>query len=1418
MSGNTTETPQRLRDRLAGHHLLVTGATGFLAKAFLEKLLRSVDTVGSIHLLIRPRPDRASADDRLWRDVLRSHAFDRLRAALGERFTRLCEQKVRVVSGDLSKDRFGLDDDAYEALTKRITLVVNSAATVTFDERIDDAIALNTLGPGRLLRFARDCGNIPFLHVSTCYVCGARSGTIVEDFSAPEVARESLPRLPDTGAFDLDGLIASMRTEADQLCGRLGSNTEACRRELIDAGMRRARTYGWNDTYTFTKWIGEQLLVRDRGDVPLVVFRPAIIESSFEEPMPGWIDGLRMADPLIVAIGRGKLNAFPGRPEIAIDLIPVDFVANAMIATLPVGAGAGKGIAVYQCGSSERHPLTVGELMRALVRAFDKRPMSGDDGRPAQRKRLHLVDRDTFIQQLRSKQRAVSRYKKWLDRFGLAERRIRKLTAIARQIEQVIYFAKIYSPYTHLDCRFCDDALRSVGERLHADDQLEFPFDAAAIDWTDYIVDRHVPGVRSFVLGSSSEPAPRILALDVRDTDAATSRGDVSASHDIYHAFQRTAEQFPGKAALQVQRNGRWLCYSYDQAARAAGTIMRRLVERGLVPGDRIAIYAENGPEWGLCYLAAMRAGLTAVPLDPQLPAEDAWSAIRYAQAKLVASGCGLVESLNDARAEGDPDVVTLESPWIPPPAASRDVAPEAIEVDASAVASILFTSGTTVAPKAVPLTHANLLANATALMEVHDPHASDEFLSVLPMYHAFEFTGGFLVPMLCGATVTYVADMKGSEIRRAMQETGTTVMLVVPRLLRMFHDSIEAGVRSAGPLHRGAFRGLGTLSEWTGRRFGSKLFATVHEQFGGRLRMFVSGGAGLDPELFHAFDRLGFTVYEGYGLTETSPVLTVHRAGDARAASAGLPLPNVEMEIRNPNVEGVGEIWVRGPSVVSGYLDNPEATREVMIDGWFRTGDLGRRDDEGHLYLAGRSKDLIVTGAGKNVYPDEVEARYGELPFTKELCVFGLPSGVGLGDVVHAVVVLDEESSRDLDRSSIEREVREAASAIGDSIPNHQRIAVLHFWNRRLPKTSTLKSKRAAIREMVRQEGASADGAVKAGVKSARAESGDPAAPKDGNHEAWGAIRKILADQTKRSENGIRQDAHLLLDLGIDSIGKIDVLASVETAFDMRIDDEAAARIARASDLLGLVGDREPSGGGGRRMDTWRRFVGGERNGGVDNGRLAPPLVAVRWLARGTVNVLLNTYVRVRARGREHIPDRGAFILAGNHCSHLDAPSVIAALAGRRRVWVAGAEDYFFNNALKRLVFGRLFDTIPFDRHADGIAGLRRCGEALSRGDGLLLFPEGTRSTTGYMREFKVGVAVLAIEHNVPIVPVYIDRTYALMRKGARFVRPGSVTVSFGEAILPPDREATADHYAAFGTLTARVREAVDALGGGDD
>jgi long-chain acyl-CoA synthetase len=523
--------------------------------------------------------------------------------------------------------------------------------------------------------------------------------------------------------------------------------------------------------------------------------------------------------------------------------------------------------------------------------------------------------------------------------------------------------------------------------------------------------------------------------------------------------------------------------------------------------------------------------------------------------------------------------------------------------------------------------------------------------------------------------------------------------------------------------------------------------------------------------------------------------------------------LPNVELDVRNANLEGIGEVWAKGPSIMSGYLDNAEATREVLVDGWLRTGDLGRCDADGFLHLTGRTNDLIVTGAGKNVYPDEVETRYADLPYARELCVFGVPSNDGMGDTVHAVIVVDEPAASGLDRSSIEREIRLAVASIGESLPTHQRIATLHFWDRELPKTSTLKAKRGLIRDLVRSETSTAQTGERPGVGTARAL---PATTTPAHDAALASVQRILAKQSKRSEHSIHPTMHLLLDLGIDSIGKIDVIGTVEAQFGMRIDDPAAAKIARVSDLLHVIGDRKPVGGGLRGTDVFRRLIGGGAARATPTGQPAASLLPARRLARGTVGVLMNSYVRVRPRGRENIPATGAFILAPNHSSHLDAPSILTAVGGRRRVWIAGAKDYFFDTALKRFLFGKLFDTIPFDRQADGVVGLRRCGEALSRGDGLLLFPEGTRSLDGRMQPFKIGVAVLAVEQGVPIVPVRIDHAYELLPKGQRFVRPGVITVTFGQAIHPPSREATSDHYVAFHALTQQIQDAVAALADG--
>jgi long-chain acyl-CoA synthetase len=640
--------------------------------------------------------------------------------------------------------------------------------------------------------------------------------------------------------------------------------------------------------------------------------------------------------------------------------------------------------------------------------------------------------------------------------------------------------------------------------------------------------------------------------------------------------------------------------------------------------------------------------------------------------------------------------------------------------------------------------------------------------------------------------------------------------MLVVPRLLKLFHDSINQQVDASGPFMRAMFHSLHRLSEVSGRRLGRQLFATVHKKFGGRLRLFVSGAAALDAELFHSFQRMGFAVAEGYGLTETSPVLTVNPTGAARAGSAGRPLPNVQLEIRGAGPDGVGELWARGPNVMPGYLNDAESTRTVVENGWFRTGDLCRTDSDGYVYIAGRAKDLIVTEAGKNVYPDEVEVRYRGLPYVSELCVVGVPNDSRTGEAVHAVVVMNGEG----DWKLIEREILSAAENIARHVPSHQRIQTFHFWSGELPKTSTMKAKRAAIRDAIVNGRA---GTVVRRQTEER-EPGPRPATAVTVPENQRFVIETLSRLTHTPEPDIHAESNLLQDLGVDSLMKLYVVAEIEKHYGFTCSDEEAAAVERVKDLLSLVGNRAAISHTGDASKSWKTRLHRSRTNGAngaaaDDRPLPLPLQPARWAVQGGVSLFFNSYVRIRASGLNHIPANGPFVLAANHTSHLDAASVLTAIGGRRRVWVAAAEDYFFDTPLKSWVFGRLFDTVPIDRNAGGVSGLRGCLKRLEAGDGVLVLPEGTRSVTGRIQEFKIGVAVLALEANAPVIPTRIDHAYDLLPKGKRFVRPGTVQVTFGEPISPSawshDGDIEAQHR-AYQAMTREIQSCVESLGGG--
>jgi long-chain acyl-CoA synthetase len=425
----------------------------------------------------------------------------------------------------------------------------------------------------------------------------------------------------------------------------------------------------------------------------------------------------------------------------------------------------------------------------------------------------------------------------------------------------------------------------------------------------------------------------------------------------------------------------------------------------------------------------------------------------------------------------------------------------------------------------------------------------------------------------------------------------------------------------------------------------------------------------------------------------------------------------------------------------------------------------------------------------------------------------------------VDAVIVLDLESVPDVDHSAVEDTVRRTVARISERLPSYQRIQNIHFWTAELPRTSTLKVKRHELAASLRTRELPETVARQASAPTSRTSSRDSDSGESSN-DAW--LYETLARLTNQPLSRVGPEANLLLDLGVDSLMKVELLSEIETRYGFKLPEQVAARIGRVSDLSALIANRCPVNGDARAPAARRRLLaasdaseGGEAQYSV-NGRTPLMLRPLRWAVRGGVGAFFHSWVRVERRGLEHVPEEGAFLLAANHCSHLDSAAVLTAIGPAlrgtgRRVYVAGAEDYFFNTRLKAAVFGGLLDTIPFDRRSDGVDGLRRCAQVLRSGQPLLIFPEGTRSVTGRMQPFKTGAVVLAAETSVPIVPVRIDRTYELLPKGNRLVRPGTVTVSFA-APMPPIQAAALDdldaRYATYRAMARELQSRVVALG----
>ncbi|MDN5869400.1 MAG: AMP-binding protein [Nitrococcus sp.] len=819
---------------------------------------------------------------------------------------------------------------------------------------------------------------------------------------------------------------------------------------------------------------------------------------------------------------------------------------------------------------------------------------------------------------------------------------------------------------------------------------------------------------------------------------------------------------------------------------RAIATYVRNLahgLRERIEPGEPVALLAANRPEWIIAALAILRAGGVVMPLDVQLDQETLGHVLGDSQARWVFADAprarrvrevreGIAVALldNDAGAHG----------WRTLTAGGTGALPRA-EPEASA--ALFYTSGTTGPPKGVPLSHANIAAQLNAVRKARVVGGGDRVLLPLPLHHAYPFVIGLLVPISLGLTVIFPQALTGPQVVRAVRDGRASVIIGVPRLYAALSGAIAARAAGSGRIAGAAFRGGLTISRFARERLrlrlGKWLLFPLHREMGTQLRVLASGGSTLDAELAWTLEALGWQVGTGYGLTETSPLLSLDPPDRPRIGSVGRPMTGVELRLDPEPVPderaraGEGEILARGPNVFSGYRGLPEKTRAAFTaDGWYRTGDLGYRDTAGYLYVTGRASTLIVTEGGENVQPDVLEERYARHPAIRELGVLQRE-----GALVGLAVPSREAAGEDA-----EARVREAADEVGRELPSYERLAHVAVTRKPLPCTRLGKLRRHVLEERYDR---AREGAEK--IQS------EPLAPEEMSADDRSLFEERAARRAweylaqRYPKRGLSPDTSLRLDLHVDSMEWLNLTMELGRRAGMELDEAAIARVESVRDLLRELIDAADSGADGPAAALEEP----EAALNVRQRRWIKPAGATLRLMSRVLHGLNRGVMRgvfcVRADGLEHLPAEGPIMLACSHASYLDPFAVATALPRwrlRTTYWV-GWTGVVFTGPLTRL-FSRLAHVVPIDPEHGARSGLAFSAAILKRRNSLILFPEGRRSPDGRLQAFRPGIGVLLERYPVPVVLVSIHGSYQAMPPDRRLPRPHPIGLRFGKPLDP--------------------------------
>ena len=814
--------------------------------------------------------------------------------------------------------------------------------------------------------------------------------------------------------------------------------------------------------------------------------------------------------------------------------------------------------------------------------------------------------------------------------------------------------------------------------------------------------------------------------------------------------------------------------WSYRDLHDRIARIVAYFDSRGIGKGDRVLVWAEACPEWVALFWACLARGVQVIPLDPHSSPEFVSRIHAQTGAKLLVADREKQESPPTEQFVLD-HVNRLQevSSFDPTPVGGNDIV------------EIIYTSGTTAEPKGVVHRHRNICANLDPIGREIDrykkwarPFQPIRFLNLLPLSHMFGQSMSVFIPVLLGGATVFVKDLHPAAIRQAIRRERVSVLVCVPRILESLKADLErrhpgTGKKPPGP--------VGVMRRWWRHR-------AVHREFGMKFWSFVVGGATLEAETEAFWSRVGFLVVQGYGLTETSPVVSVNHPFHARRGTLGKVIGSQEVRIDDD-----GEILVRGSSVVSEYLESGSSTTPVTDpEGWLHTGDLGEVDNEGRLVYKGRKKDVIVTPDGFNVYPEDVEASLRHEPAIRDCIV--LPIGSAGNEKIHAVLILSDPHT----------EPGSLVDLVNRRLEAHQRIQRWSIWPEEdFPRTpSTLKIQRRRVFDRL-----------------STTSSNRELAPEDAGLEDY--LKRV----TGRSENELSGRQRLGEDLGLSSLERIDLLAWIEERYGLELDEMEFSRLSTVGDVTGWVerarrpttaeepaASPHPTDG---NSDGRSRI---ERPRWTRSRMVALPRDAIRTLL---ILPLFNHYVALRVQGLDNLANlQGPVIFAANHTSHLDTVAILSALPGHWRPRLAPAmrQEHFFPAAdrpagLQHLsmqaqyhLVCSLFNAYPLSQNLGQVRDtLRYTGELVESGYCPLIFPEGKRTPDGRLQPFRPGVGLMALRLRVPVVPTYLEGMFDILSLHDSWPRRGTVGVHFGRAI-----EVEGDDYVE---MAASVEAAIRSL-----